>query len=221
MAHLITLREDAETVNAIAVKTAETLLEAYDVDVVKGQYALPTLAYSFFAGIINRLNQFKTPDAPVHFNFGDLFTVGITYQEEEDAEKEGNFTPFINAGAKFEGYVKGEINNLTMPFAGDTMDFGANQETVNAISDFTQKYLKREHDIPMDGQVLTISAIAYTFFATLIEELTAAKQDDSSVEINFAQLFDIGVQGEENVFTPYFRAGQAFKLMIKDDNVTE
>lgn len=218
---LIELREDKEAIQAAVDRAVENLKERYDVDVIESAIAVPTVAYGFFACMVDELNQHKTEGESVHLDFAGLFTVGISHEVEEEAEKEGNFTPFIMVGERFEKYVKGEIVDLTMPYAGDHIDLGTTQEVFNKISDRTTKYLQRENSISFDGRAITIPTIAHEFFAALIEELNDNRISDGAIEINMAQLFDIGIQGNGEEYVPYLRAGQEFKLMVKDDNTTE
>lgn len=218
---LIELREDKEAIQVAIERTVETLKDRYDVDIVESSIAIPTFVYGFFVSMVDQLNLHKAEDESVHLNFADLFTVGISHESDEDSEKEGNFTPFIIPGKRFEDFVSGTLLDLALPFDGETIELGDQKEIFGKICDRATKYVERENGITFDGKVVVLATITHEFIAAIIEELNSNKVEDGTVEINMAQLFDIGIHSADGKFTPYLRPGQEFKLLVKDDNVTE
>lgn len=104
-ANLIEIRENQTEIMNIA-KYAQKYLEAENNIHVTHHEVIPTIAFAFFRGMIDHLNQNKTPGRDVEINVLDLFDIGIAYRENEEAEKEGNFTPFMRPGQEFKLLVK-------------------------------------------------------------------------------------------------------------------
>ncbi len=87
-----------------------------------------------------------------------------------------------------------------------------NKEVLDAILTDAQKRLEQVSIIiPHKEKILPI-------FRTFIRQSMRHVVDNQS-ELNFCQLFDLGVDEED--LLPYMVAGQEFKLLIKSDEDSE
>lgn len=104
---LIEIRQNEKEIKNIAEVTKKILDSENNICITMAD-AIPTIAYVFLRETINFLNQKKAAGEDVEINFMQLFDIGISHQELEDAEKEGNFTPFLRPGQEFKLLVKSD-----------------------------------------------------------------------------------------------------------------
>ena len=104
-AKLIEIRENEKEILKVAER-AQKFLDSENNIVISHAQVIPTIAYAFMREMINFLNEQKAPGSDVEVNVMGLFDMGISYRENEDAEKEGNFTPFLRPGQEFKLLVK-------------------------------------------------------------------------------------------------------------------
>jgi hypothetical protein len=104
-AKLIEIRENEKEILKIAEKAAK-YLESENNIVVSHAQAIPTIAYGFLREAINYLNEQKAAGSDIELNLMQLIDLGISYRENDEAEKEGNFTPYAAPGQEFKLLVK-------------------------------------------------------------------------------------------------------------------
>ncbi len=102
---VIELRENREDIMKICDDTGEFLNREFNIDITNTEvYA--TIVYGFLRCAIEHLNKIKSQDKDVEINMMQLFDLGISYRENDDAEKEGNYAPYLTPGQEMKLLVK-------------------------------------------------------------------------------------------------------------------
>lgn len=91
----IELRENEVELTEIA-DTACKILDADHNVSIPNPKVLLTIAYIYMKNMVQSLAENKVEGKGSQINFINLFDIGISYRENDDAEKEGNYVPFIN-----------------------------------------------------------------------------------------------------------------------------
>lgn len=104
-AKLIEIRENEKEITKIAEEAAK-YLETENNIVVSHALAIPTISYAFLRSAIGYLNTHKAAGSDIELNLMQLLDLGVSYRENEEAEKEGNFTPYARPGQEFKLLVK-------------------------------------------------------------------------------------------------------------------
>lgn len=108
-AKLIEIREQEKEIAKIA-EAAKAHLKHENNITVTSAIAIPTIAYAFLREAIAYVNQNKSTDSDFTLNLMQLIDLGVSYRENEDAEKEGNYTPFAAPGQEFKLLVKDDAD---------------------------------------------------------------------------------------------------------------
>lgn len=106
-ARLIEIRENEKEIMKIAER-AQKFIDEENHIVITHPAAIPTIAYAFLRESINYLNENKNAGNDITLNLMQLFDMGISFRDNEDAEKEGNYTPFLVPGQEFKLLVKND-----------------------------------------------------------------------------------------------------------------
>lgn len=102
----VILRENEDELKEIA-KSAIKVLEAdYGISVSDNPGIVLTISYVYMKALIKQLSASKSKEVASQVNFLNLFDIGISYRENEDAEKEGNYAPFITPLTAAINYAK-------------------------------------------------------------------------------------------------------------------
>jgi hypothetical protein len=104
-ARLVEIRENEKEIMKIALKAQTVLTEENNISISHAE-AIPSIAYVFMKEMIGYLNEHKSAGTDVEINFMQLMDIGISHRENDDAEKEGNFTPFVRPGQEFKLLIK-------------------------------------------------------------------------------------------------------------------
>lgn len=89
-------REHEEELLEISERARKILDADHNVEIPNPK-VLQTITYVFLTNMIKMLAEKKEEGQGSQIRFGNLFEMGISYRENEDAEgKEGNYVPFIN-----------------------------------------------------------------------------------------------------------------------------
>lgn len=99
--------EDSKALSEIAVSAQKILETEHNIKVTYAP-ALPTITYATLLALAKYLEKNKSTSGTTAINFLNFMTMGITYRESEDGEKEGNFTPFIQPGTIFKTFIKSD-----------------------------------------------------------------------------------------------------------------
>ncbi len=103
---MLDLRQDQEKIQQIADRSVALLQDKFGVTLKCGSSCIPTLVYCFITAAIEHVNANKSEDEPYEVNIFQLFDLGVSYNEDEDAEKEGNFVPYLRPGQEFKLLIK-------------------------------------------------------------------------------------------------------------------
>lgn len=91
----VVLREKEDELKEIA-RNANIVLDAdYGINLKDNPGITLTIGYVYMKALIEQLVVSKSKDVAAQVNFLNLFDIGISYRENEDAEKEGNYAPFL------------------------------------------------------------------------------------------------------------------------------
>jgi hypothetical protein len=104
-AKLIEIRENEKEILKIAEK-ASKYLEAEHNIVISHAQAIPTIAYGFLREAIQHINEHKAAGTDYELNLMQLIDLGVSHRENDEAEKEGNYTPYARPGQEFKLLVK-------------------------------------------------------------------------------------------------------------------
>lgn len=103
---MIELRQDQEKIQEIADRSVALLKERFGVNLKGGSAGVPTMVYCFLAAAIEHVNKNKSEEEPYEINMFQLFDLGVSYNEDDEAEKEGNFVPYLRPGQEFKLLIK-------------------------------------------------------------------------------------------------------------------
>lgn len=103
---MLELRQNQEEIQQIADRSVALLAEKYGVNLKGGSAGVPTMVYCFLVAAIEHVNANKSEQDPYEINLFQLMDLGVAYNEEEDAEKEGNFVPYLRPGQEFKLLIK-------------------------------------------------------------------------------------------------------------------
>lgn len=103
-AKLIEIRDNSEAIMEIAENTKILIHEENNI-AISQSVGIPTISYWFMRAVIDYLNENKTNTGDVEINLLGILSLGISHRDEEDAEKDGNFTPYLEAGPEFKALV--------------------------------------------------------------------------------------------------------------------
>lgn len=104
---LVDVRENAKEIAKISEMCQTKLKEENNIKISEA-VAIPTIAYQFCAAMVDYLNKKKGEGKDVSINFLQLFDIGITHDADNEAEKEGNFTPYLTPGQEMKLRVKSD-----------------------------------------------------------------------------------------------------------------
>lgn len=102
---VIEIRDNRKEIMEIAERTNISSKSKYGMSFKNPEW-IPTLAYEFMMQAVLFLNEKKAAGEDVELNMFQLFDMGITHRENDEAEKEGNFTPYLTPGQEFKLLVK-------------------------------------------------------------------------------------------------------------------
>lgn len=207
MSKIIEITENVNEITKIAeVSQAALSKKGIDINVVT---AIPTIGCVFLRAGAKYLSDNKSTEATTAVNLFDLLTLGISYEEIEDGEKDGNYTPFTEVGKAF---------TVDAP---EESTFETSNE-IEYISEKAKTILANEFGITISN-VKAIPIITQTFLEQVIAYLTDNKAEGSEVIINLFHLIELGVthDEDENKYEPFAVPGQEFKLLAKSDDNTE
>lgn len=106
-AKLLELHEDAEIILEAAA-VAQKVLKDERYIVISNSQAVPTILYEAMKALIAVIAKHKSTDKDLIVNFAHLFDIGVSYQESEDGEKDGNFVPVLMDGQIMRTLVKSD-----------------------------------------------------------------------------------------------------------------
>lgn len=107
VAKLIEIGESRKELEQISEITQEVLKKERNIIVSKAQ-AIPTIAYEFLCSAARYLEQNKSKDKDIVINLLDILDMGVTYRQSGDGEKDGNFTPYLQAGQVLKTVIKSD-----------------------------------------------------------------------------------------------------------------
>lgn len=99
------VRENREELQQILADAVKAMKEEYDVDVTGDENALAFI-YQFIRSATALVASRKSTEGPRSISLFNLVDIGVAYDANEDAEKEGNFVPFAQVGQEFKLIVK-------------------------------------------------------------------------------------------------------------------
>lgn len=99
------IHENQKELKKIAEQAQKALIAENNIEVTVPE-AILTIAKKCFIAAINMANEMKSEDEDVIINFMELFDIGISYRKNDEAEKEGNFTPFLVPGREMKLLAK-------------------------------------------------------------------------------------------------------------------
>lgn len=105
MSEVFEVREHREELNQILADAVRAMKEEYDVDVAGDEQAL-AFVYQFLRATCASVASKKNTNENAMISLFNLIDVGVTFDENEEAEKEGNFVPFALVGQEFKLIVK-------------------------------------------------------------------------------------------------------------------
>jgi hypothetical protein len=104
-AKLIELRDNEKEILKIADRAAKFLEAEHNIVITPAQ-AIPTIAYAFLREAIGFVNENKAAGTDYELNLMQLIDLGVSHRSNEEAEKEGNYTPYTRPGQEFKLLVK-------------------------------------------------------------------------------------------------------------------
>lgn len=106
-ANLIDIRKNKKEIMEAARITAEKLDRENNITITVSD-AIPTIAYEFIKNLFDIVVKNKSMTTDIEIDFAGLMDIGVSYRDGEDGEKDGNFTPYLNAGQEFKLMTKSD-----------------------------------------------------------------------------------------------------------------
>ena len=220
---VIPVRENKEEIFEIAKKAVKVLEEENNIKVPDPEVVW-TIAYKSLEELVKWVSEKADGDTNI-INFFDLFDIGVTYRDSDEAEKGGNLTPFIQLNEEVVTNIKSGVkliekkenkDEMSSIFVKATRDAEELYKIGEAIADIIDTNNNIECS---NGQSpLTITVV---FVREVYNWLVKNHKTGTDLIINFCQLIDFGLVYLEEEVTPTIVAGQEFKLIIKNDDETE
>lgn len=105
MAKFIEVLENKKEISKIAER-AQKFLDSENGIVITDPRVVATTTYVFLREAIKYLSEHKADADKTELNLLQLIDIGVSKRENDEAEKEGNYTPYANAGQEFKLLVK-------------------------------------------------------------------------------------------------------------------
>lgn len=105
MVSTIECREHEAELMELASNACKILEADHNVSIPNPKILL-TIGYVYMKNMVQNLAENKIEGKGSQLNFINLFDMGISYRENDDAEKEGNYVPFINPTQVAQNIVK-------------------------------------------------------------------------------------------------------------------
>lgn len=99
------VRKDREKLNQILADSVRAMKEEYDVDILGDENAL-AFVYQFLRSAAAHVAANKSEDGQSSVDLFNLVEIGVAFDENEDAEKEGNFVPYALVRQEFKLITK-------------------------------------------------------------------------------------------------------------------
>lgn len=103
----IDIRESRDELFEIAERAMKVLDANHGIDLKHPEVAL-SVTYTFLKNMIKDMAESKMEGSGVQINFCNLFDMGISLRVNDDAEKEGNYTPFFEISEQTKKLVKND-----------------------------------------------------------------------------------------------------------------
>lgn len=152
-------------------------------------------------------------------NYYNLFTMGVSYREIADGEKEGNYTPFV----KLSDYVINAFNkgeSITREYEPGVPSVIKPSDDVNVLEKIgvlTYNCLKEDVDTRRGA---IASSIAVIFFEELLNWLMVNHVTGEETIIGFSHI-EFGVAYEDDKMLPFAAPKITMKTGTKNDDDTE
>lgn len=104
---LIEIRENEAEILKIAER-AQRALDSENNIVIPHAPAIATIAYVFLREAVKFMVDTKTPGEDAHLDLLQLIEIGITERNNDEAEKDGNLTPYVTPGKEMKLLVKSD-----------------------------------------------------------------------------------------------------------------
>jgi hypothetical protein len=101
--------EDEETMRRAAIVAQKKLIDDNNIE-IPNDAAIPTIAAVYMESLFTVLADNINAESEKKVNFAGLMNVGYTHRDSEDGEKEGNYTPLLEAGIKIKRMIKSDAN---------------------------------------------------------------------------------------------------------------
>lgn len=222
--HLVEFRQDEAIMMEIAAQTKKEIESKYYLRVESESHKLPTVIYCFMLSTIAHLNRNKRVGETASVNLMDLMTVGIHWAEDEEAEKEGNFVPFIMPGKTFFEILEVGAEHYAPKFNEEGwIELGEDKESIQKICDDVAVLIKQRFSSNLLASTSVLPTVFHAFLQVTMRVLEENKSTEENAKLNLMQLADIGIQyiKDEQKFIPFISPGQEMKLLVKDDDMTE
>lgn len=107
VAKLIEIGESKKELEEISKITQEVLKRERNILITESQ-AIPTIVYEFLCSAARFLEKNKSTDKDIVINLLDILDMGVTFRQSGDGEKDGNFTPYLQAGQVLKTVIKSD-----------------------------------------------------------------------------------------------------------------
>ena len=242
---LLMIVDNRKEIREISMAAQDYMIELNpDLKKIKIWEVIPRITIEFITAALKKLNK---KDAMANGEstiiIGDIMEIGIDGMLTTDGDKDGNITPLIKTRSEFK------YENISLPYRdeisidqlkilqaehceGLPAQFYDNREEIKDISKMAMKVLLSNFGIRMgsDDDWFIIPLTVVAFFRKTRDWLVEHKDDgEAGVEINFANLINIGISKEGGFddddpvdYVLYIQSEQIFKKdNAKDDGTTE
>ena len=242
---LLMIVDNRKEIREISISAQDYMVELNpELKKVKIWEVIPRITIEFILAALKKLNKSDAMnEGESTIIIGDIMEIGIDGMFTTDGDKDGNITPLIKTRSEFK------YENVSLPYRDEmTIDqlkvlqsenceglpvqFYDNREEIKEISKMAMKVLLSDYGVKMGGDdewyIIPLTVVA--FFRKTRDWLVEHKDDgEAGVEINFANLINIGISKEGGFsdddpvdYVLYIQSEQIFKKdNAKDDGKTE
>lgn len=242
---LLAIVDNRKEIRDISIAAQEYMIELNpDVKKIKIWEAIPRIVIEFINAAFTKLSKSDAiNNGSSSIIIGDIMELGVDGLLTNDADKDGNLTPFIKCRSEFK------YENISLPYQdeisiddanilrdekceGLPAQFFDNRDEIKEVTHIAMKKLENNFGIIMgesqDWYIIPLTVVA--FFRKVRDYLVEHKDDEEvGIDINFADLIKIGITKEGGMdeddpvdYVLYITPNQIFKKEnAKGDNITE
>ena len=214
-----TIVDDREENNTIAEVCIRECYEKFNIGLGDAPTVLAFYAHTLDA-ITDELKSLQEKKTEAEMHVDDIVAIGYDNLEDEDTEKQGNFSPYMfDLGGRFDFTRDPDANSVENCTRWMTMKLKDYPKLWDSVASKTITTLNDDCDIPI-GQACVVLPIFALIQSQLCKYMDVKRKDsgENEIRITFAGCIDVFARKTEDGGTDIeFKPMPSTKLGIKSD----